>query len=604
MSVGVIIVAAGRGARLGAHVPKQLLDLGGRTMLQRSVRRVRRASAASTSSSSCCRRSSSATAPSLVGPTSRPCRFVAGGARRQDSVRARLRARSPADVDLVLVHDAARPFADAALIDRVIAGARRDAAPRCRPCRRATPSSASIATPASSPRRFRATRSGSRRRRRDFAATCCERAVALGATRRRRDRRGDAGRAGRAPGARRAGRRAQREDHDAGRSGARARRASRRCRASAPATTCIGSSTGRPLVLAGVVVPFERGPLGHSDGDVALSRARRRDARRRRRRRHRPAFSEHRSALEGRAGLDLLARAVAIVARAGLARRRASTSTVMLERPKLAPHVAAIRDAARERARRRRRSRQRQGQDERRRRCRRPRRGDRRARRRRARRRGPRDDARRACASRRVRPAICTSATRGRRCSTGCSRAATAARSCCASRTPTPSDRRASPSRAILEDLRWLGLDWDEGPDVGGPHGPYRQSERLELYRAVAADSARARRARTAASARRSSSRRSAQAALAAGLPPKYSGRCRALDPRGVARARVRAGEAAAIRFRRAAASRRDVPRSRPRRRHVQHRRHRRSGHRPIRRPPGLQLRRRHRRRARWRSRT
>ena len=35
---------------------------------------------------------------------------------------------------------------------------------------------------------------------------------------------------------------------------------------------------------------------------------------------------------------------------------------------------------------------------------------------------------------------------------------------------------------AILEDLRWLGLDWDEGPDTGGPRGPYRQSERLHLY--------------------------------------------------------------------------------------------------------------------------
>jgi glutamyl-tRNA synthetase len=34
--------------------------------------------------------------------------------------------------------------------------------------------------------------------------------------------------------------------------------------------------------------------------------------------------------------------------------------------------------------------------------------------------------------------------------------------------------------RGVLEDLRWLGLDWDEGPDVGGAHGPYRQSERLE----------------------------------------------------------------------------------------------------------------------------
>ncbi len=39
---------------------------------------------------------------------------------------------------------------------------------------------------------------------------------------------------------------------------------------------------------------------------------------------------------------------------------------------------------------------------------------------------------------------------------------------------------------AILASLRWLGLDWDEGPEVGGPHGPYFQSERLERYRRAA----------------------------------------------------------------------------------------------------------------------
>ena len=39
---------------------------------------------------------------------------------------------------------------------------------------------------------------------------------------------------------------------------------------------------------------------------------------------------------------------------------------------------------------------------------------------------------------------------------------------------------------AIARDLRWLGLDWDEGPDAGGVHGPYRQSERLHLYRSYA----------------------------------------------------------------------------------------------------------------------
>ena len=40
----------------------------------------------------------------------------------------------------------------------------------------------------------------------------------------------------------------------------------------------------------------------------------------------------------------------------------------------------------------------------------------------------------------------------------------------------------------ILDSLRWLGLSWDEGPDVGGPHGPYRQSERSELYTKHAAE--------------------------------------------------------------------------------------------------------------------
>lgn len=41
---------------------------------------------------------------------------------------------------------------------------------------------------------------------------------------------------------------------------------------------------------------------------------------------------------------------------------------------------------------------------------------------------------------------------------------------------------RAS-EEAMIRDLKWLGLDWDEGPDVGGPHGPYRQSERTAIYK-------------------------------------------------------------------------------------------------------------------------
>ena len=36
--------------------------------------------------------------------------------------------------------------------------------------------------------------------------------------------------------------------------------------------------------------------------------------------------------------------------------------------------------------------------------------------------------------------------------------------------------------KALVEDMRWIGLEWQEGPDVGGPFGPYRQSERARFY--------------------------------------------------------------------------------------------------------------------------
>src|SRR5688500_20207089 len=51
----------------------------------------------------------------------------------------------------------------------------------------------------------------------------------------------------------------------------------------------------------------------------------------------------------------------------------------------------------------------------------------------------------------------------------------------------TDVERSSADSDAtILEDLRWLGLDWDEGPEVGGPVGPYRSSERLGKYQSRA----------------------------------------------------------------------------------------------------------------------
>ena len=75
-----------------------------------------------------------------------------------------------------------------------------------------------------------------------------------------------------------------------------------------------------------------------------------------------------------------------------------------------------------------------------------------------------------------ARPATRTSAWSAPRCSTGRTPGTPAARSSSASRTPTPRATARSPTTQLLDALRWLGLDWDEGPEVGGPHAPYRQS--------------------------------------------------------------------------------------------------------------------------------
>ncbi len=102
--------------------------------------------------------------------------------------------------------------------------------------------------------------------------------------------------------------------------------------------------------------------------------------------------------------------------------------------------------------------------------------------------------------------------------------------------------------RAIVDDLRWLGLDWTEGVDAGGDHGPYRQTERLHIYRAHAVElMSRDQAYRCFCTQAELEADR--QAALAAGRPPKYNGRCRAL-PRDAARRRVEAGEPAVVRFR------------------------------------------------------
>ncbi|MGH2719349.1 MAG: glutamate--tRNA ligase [Actinomycetota bacterium] len=79
--------------------------------------------------------------------------------------------------------------------------------------------------------------------------------------------------------------------------------------------------------------------------------------------------------------------------------------------------------------------------------------------------------------------------------------------------------------RAVLEDLRWLGLGWDEGPEVGGPYAPYRQSERLEIYSSMVERLVTAGRAyRCYCTPEELDQRR--KAAAVSGGRPGYDGRC------------------------------------------------------------------------------
>ena len=101
---------------------------------------------------------------------------------------------------------------------------------------------------------------------------------------------------------------------------------------------------------------------------------------------------------------------------------------------------------------------------------------------------------------------------------------------------------------SILDDLRWLGLEWDEGPDVGGACGPYRQSERLHLYTSYANELLAGGNAYYCfCSPQKLESDRKAD--LAAGRPPKYRGTCRSIAPEE-ARRRLDGGERGVIRFR------------------------------------------------------
>jgi nondiscriminating glutamyl-tRNA synthetase len=100
----------------------------------------------------------------------------------------------------------------------------------------------------------------------------------------------------------------------------------------------------------------------------------------------------------------------------------------------------------------------------------------------------------------------------------------------------------------LISDLKWLGLDWDEGPDVDGAYGPYRQSDRLEIYRAQAERLLNERKAYLCFCAEEELQKERDRAA-AEHRQPIYSGKCRAIDPAEAQRRRVN-GELCAIRLR------------------------------------------------------
>jgi 2-C-methyl-D-erythritol 4-phosphate cytidylyltransferase/2-C-methyl-D-erythritol 2,4-cyclodiphosphate synthase len=317
------------------------MDLGGRTMLQRSV--------------AACDAHPEVDelvvvlpaewlgeGPALVGTTRARCHVVAGGQRRQDSVRAGFEAVQRT-ARIVLVHDAARPFVSRAVIDRVLAAA--DAAGAAVPAVQALDTVKRVGSDgrrrvagtvprnevwlAQTPQGFR----------RDVLAT----AIAAGA--------GQSEATDEAQLVEWMGGEVQIVDGDAGNvkitTAEDVARAQARVFGAGQARVGTGYdlhqlTSGRPLVLAGVSVPSPLGPIAHSDGDVVchaltdaiLGAAGAGDIGQQ--------FPDSDPRWKDAPGLELLERAVAAVRELGWRVVNADVS-VLLEQPKLLPHVPGIR---------------------------------------------------------------------------------------------------------------------------------------------------------------------------------------------------------------------------------------------------------------------
>jgi 2-C-methyl-D-erythritol 4-phosphate cytidylyltransferase/2-C-methyl-D-erythritol 2,4-cyclodiphosphate synthase len=350
MYVVAIIAAAGEGRRFGAAVPKQLVRVAGRTLLERSVAAFAR----------CDRVNEIIVAtPAGAGPGflaglaeaagGKPVRAVAGGARRQDSVANAFDA-APAHADVIVVHDAARAFVSGDLIARTIdAAAAAGAATAAMPSRDTVKRVARGGAPhmvvgetiprdeiylAQTPQAFRrAVLADAVRLGRSGAEATDEAMLAEQAGHAVRIVESDetnlkvttqkdltvAETIVKAEG--------QRQEAESMRVG-------------------IGYDLhrlveGRPLVLGGVRIPFERGPYGHSDGDAichaltdaVLGAIAAGDIGRH--------FPDTDPRWKDADSVFMLQAAVEMARERGFVVESADV-VVMLERPRLAPHVAAI----------------------------------------------------------------------------------------------------------------------------------------------------------------------------------------------------------------------------------------------------------------------
>src|SRR5688500_10852130 len=350
MFVSAILAAAGRGSRLGAAIPKQMLPLGDRTILQRSFDIVESHGQIDEVVIALPPELANTPPPFLIS-SRKSVRIVDGGLRRQDSV-AKAFAEVSKSAGLIVIHDAARPFATGDLFTRVIEAAAKGgaaiaaiqahdtvkeatAAPGLRIVAR-TIARGSVYL-AQTPQAFtRAVREHAiERGRRSFDAATDEASLA-----------GDAGQSVRHVDGEATNIKITTEQDltvskaligitDSG--------------SGTPGVARVGTGydlhrlePGRPLIIGGVTIPYDRGLAGHSDADVLchaitdaiLGAAAAGDIGQH--------FPDSDPKWKGADSIELLKGAVAIIQAAGYTVANID-AVVIAERPKIAPHIPAMR---------------------------------------------------------------------------------------------------------------------------------------------------------------------------------------------------------------------------------------------------------------------